>query len=528
MRFFSFIASILLTSSLAQAEGLDSLINDGSQKGAVEAKAAAASTWSLNLQRKIKNLTADQNAFVRAMESEKWDQASLLYSKAFEGTAFQKSDYGQALNAFVLFKAGLHTTAIEKLFQVENPQNMDELKVLMVQMMPEGFYAWDLVKIQWKAQWTNVFGHAIEYQVKAQAIQDLNSIEALKKLSNEAPIGSLAKARIDWKLILTYALNDKADEAAKLLVQLMKQPKAPVSQDLMQLTAARLLYQNGYFDAAIRYYEKVSKNSELWVEAQEEIAWAYIRKGQPQNAVAATRALDSNIFDNQIRPEAFLASSVAGLKICDYPVVVKTLERFPKSFKNRTSELESLAKNKSPENLNAVIDLLENKKITVKDLGKRAEALPRMTARDSKLYDYAQAAKNFTTEAKVAEILYARSLAATGLQSYFENLNKSLQMKAQAARAAGVSRIRELAASEVEETKAILRKMHIVEAEIVQQVAMADTLVKNSVSKEIQAKNGTTGAQGPDTLKFAANDEVWMDEISNYRVDVKKACFSKR
>jgi hypothetical protein len=57
---------------------------------------------------------------------------------------------------------------------------------------------------------------------------------------------------------------------------------------------------------------------------------------------------------------------------------------------------------------------------------------------------------------------------------------------------------------------------------------MADTLAKNSASDKVDVKKGTTGAKGQETLKFAADDELWFDEISNYKVDVKKACHAKR
>ena len=40
---------------------------------------------------------------------------------------------------------------------------------------------------------------------------------------------------------------------------------------------------------------------------------------------------------------------------------------------------------------------------------------------------------------------------------------------------------------------------------------------------------GVTGYKGnAEVMKFPAEDEVWFDEISRYRVDVKKACKVKR
>ena len=46
-----------------------------------------------------------------------------------------------------------------------------------------------------------------------------------------------------------------------------------ISPDLVQLTASRILFQNAYYETAIKQYEKIPKTSEYWAQAQEEIAW---------------------------------------------------------------------------------------------------------------------------------------------------------------------------------------------------------------------------------------------------------------
>jgi hypothetical protein len=91
----------------------------------------------------------------------------------------------------------------------------------------------------------------------------------------------------------------------------------------------------------------------------------------------------------------------------------------------------------------------------------------------------------------------------------------------------GFARVKELAKEEVFETKEILHKLHIVEAEVIQQVSLADKIAKNA--KGTNEKKGVTGYKGTaDAMKYPAEDEVWFDEISNYRIDIKKACTVKR
>lgn len=525
------LSLVLITSVNVKAQDLESLLDEGS-KPVKKQDAKKPGKKMIGLSGTIKNIlgtpTSEQNVFLRQVEAGEWDKATLQFPKAFEGTGFQKSANGRAVFGLVQFKAGLPVTGMETLFSSGAPNDINaEIRSEWKTLVTPEHFVWNLAKISWNSGWDNVFSKGVGYKIKTRAMTSISNMSELKALAELAPEGSRERADIEWQLVLAYSLNDQADKAAKLLATLMRSEYLPVSKDLMQLTAARLLFQNGYFDASIKYYEKVSKESEFWTEAQEEIAWAYVRKGEPQNAIAVSRGLVNAAMNNQVSAEAYFVSSLSQLKVCDYTAVSKNLEAFPKAFKNRTKVLGEISKGSDSQDVTKAIDLLKVKKIRVQDLGQSAETLPRLITRDEKLFDFAQSQKHFEDEAKTAETLYAKSLAQTGLQGYFANLKQTTLSRAQMAKTAAYTRVKELAKTEVEETKEILRKLHIVEAEVIQQVALSDQLTKNSKAA-VTEKKGTTGAKGQDTLTFAADDEIWFDEISNYKVDVKKACHAKR
>jgi hypothetical protein len=79
---------------------------------------------------------------------------------------------------------------------------------------------------------------------------------------------------------------------------------------------------------------------------------------------------------------------------------------------------------------------------------------------------------------------------------------------------------------EVVETKDILKKMHIIEAEILQQAIVADKIAKNAAA--VDDKLGSTGSKASEVVKFPVESEFWFDEISSYKIDVKKPCVAKR
>jgi hypothetical protein len=303
----------------------------------------------------------------------------------------------------------------------------------------------------------------------------------------------------------------------------MKSTPLPVSRDLMELTAARLLFQRAHYSAAIKYYEKVDKTSEYWTDAQEEMAWSYIRKVEPGNALAVSTSLVTPAMAAQAGPESFFVHSLAQLKICDYPGVITSLGEYPKRFKGRNEMLTKLSSSAQTPAIKKIVDQLKEHRIARKDLSEAGRDLPRLVARDERLYRFAQNQKNLEQEAAAADRIYSKSLALTGLQGYFDKLRQTSLSRAHTAAAAANSRVQELARQEVGEVREILRKLHIVEAEVIQQVSVAERVISN-VRGPITEQKGVTGSKDRDVLKFPAEKEVWFDEIGNFKVDVKKSC----
>ncbi|MBC7371739.1 MAG: hypothetical protein H7326_09245 [Bdellovibrionaceae bacterium] len=537
MRKMTFFFAVLYFSVIARAEDLESIFDSAAEKPAVTVEKVAPKLEKMSplvsaLRKAVGIPNSEQNIFLRYVESGDWEKVALQFSAAFEGTEFQKSANGRAIYGLAEFRAGLPITGLQTLFMATNPNDIHELiQDEWRSSAPVEHFAWGIAKIPWKPTWGVVFGaeQGIRIRIEEALASNDTSIEQLLSLSKLAPANSELKARVDWQTAIAYAVKDQGDLAAKVLAGLMKNPKATVSKDLLQTTAARLLFQNGYFDPSVKYYEKVSKNSEYWTEAQEEIGWAYLRKGEPNNAKAISQSLTNPVLKFQTSPEAFFIQALSQLKICDYKGVTETLQQFPKRFKERTEVLEKMSVQVPVTEADQSIALLKKQKIRQQDIGKLAQVLPRRFAHDEKLYRFAQVQKHLEAEAEAAEKIYARSLALTGLQASFDSIRQASLRRAEAAKSASYERLKDLARLEVAETKEILRKLHIVEAEVIQQVSLADRVIKGSVGNKIADKQGVTGYKGTaEAVRFPSEREVWFDELSNYRVDVKKACTVRR
>lgn len=522
-----FLVSVLLAAGTVQAQDLEKLLEGKSADGGTPAQAATQQTrLSFAVQSLLTSMNSEQRIFVRYLEQKDWGKALLQFQNAFRGSSFERTENAQALEALLKVRAGLEISGLEQMMKVQNPKKIhSEIITSFKEVIKADSLLWEIAKMNWTPGWTEFFGREAEVQSKLREISIKSDLGTLKKMSASAPANTRERALVDWQLALSYALNDQADEAAKVLAALLKNEKSPISQDLVNLTAGRLLFQNGYFDAAIKYYQKISKQSDYWVDSQEELAWSYLRKGEPQNAIGISKTLMNPSLQGFVGAEAYFVASLGHLKVCDYPLVMETLVTFPKHYRARTIELNALSKGERETVVTALIEKMKAGPVTWEQLGKQAHSLPRMVNRDHKLIQLVQIQNAFTKEAAAADKLYAQSLALTGLQGKFDTLKKDIELRLKTASSASKTRVESMATAEVKDIKRILDKLHIVEAELIQQVDMAGRITKHTTDK-VDVKKGEPVTKRSDALVFAGSQEIWFDELSNFKVDVKKGCQS--
>jgi hypothetical protein len=162
-------------------------------------------------------------------------------------------------------------------------------------------------------------------------------------------------------------------------------------------------------------------------------------------------------------------------------------------------------------------------------LGAMAARLPRLVTRDEALYNNIVLERELEKEAVIAMGIYGRSLANStskvGLQGDLDIFKKSIEAQVNEARNASFARMKALATEEVADIHRLLQKMHIVEAEVMQQALSAQKIAKATKDSQVLEKKGTTVATAKDQISFPVEDgQVWFDEIGKYKVDVVKGC----
>ncbi len=525
------LIGLIATSGVANAEDDVLSILGGSEKPKTEQETKKSQGEETSpFKALFPRTTAEQNILFALMQSGEFEKALLQYFEAFGKSDAHKTANGQGLLAYLFLKNGMTVYGVEQLFSQVDPAKLSPVLAKPIrEMLPDNSPVWKLARITWQPKWTEVFSPSIEVQVKSKKVFTAKDSEELKNIIKISAPGTADRAAIQWQLVVAMALSGDSVTAAKLLNSLMTTPNNPVGVDLMNMTAARMLFENGYMDAAAKYYKKIPTKSEFWIEAQEEAGWAYLRKGEPQNTLAVTQSLLIPELQNVVGAETIFLRSLGQLKVCDYPGVLKTLATFRERFKPKTAVLIQVTQNANTPASKEFIAKMKKQRLKITELGSMAASLPRLVTRDEALYNNILLEKELEKEAEIAMGIYGRSLAngtsKVGFQGDLDLFKQSIENQVSEARNASLNRIKALAGEEVADIKRLLQKMHIVEAEVMQQALAAQKVAKATEGSKVIEKKGTTVAQAKDQISFPAEDgQVWFDEIGKYKVDVVKGC----
>lgn len=252
--------------------------------------------------------------------------------------------------------------------------------------------------------------------------------------------------------------------------------------DLSVMNNARALFEKNQLEKAIEVYSQIKPQSDYWLESIEEKAWAKTKLGQYESALADLKSIASPVWASQVGPETYMLSAFVSLKICAYKDVQKKISIFKKEIQPRVEVLDKIKNGELTDSQWLVVNQLKDKNLDLVSLGKLSNQFPRLFFKDKKLISYVK-------------------------------LNQREKIK---------SRLQDLADIDLDEIELNLKKMKIIEVELIQNVMTLDEnarFKKEKLTFEKIEKNKT--------LSFpVSNDEVWLDEVGHYQVKAQKCPYS--
>ena len=538
--FFLFLSGVLFSSaseevlSIFKVDKKDFKWEDSSLKG--------ANLLSQSVRGWIQKPTKSQSLWIDAVERGSYKSALAQWDRAFG--KLSKTATGQAFFAHLLYKKGLKVTGIEALFNIKQPQKIHPLAItLWREYLSVHALEWDALYVDWNPAWKGIFPLGVEVHLQYLSLGNKLEVKNLKELLSRTQEKHPRRGLIEWKLFSALVLQGKSQDAAKLLKRLMVQNPSSVDKDIMLISAARVLFQNNYLSPALHYYAKVPKKSEYWIMAQEEMATSYLRKGEPQNSLALLMTLVHPHFAPLLNPEVYLLKALSELKICHYTLLQETLDQFKAHFQTKTVHLQNLVKNpRQAVTLRLFQKMKQKGSLSLAEMGPDVVKLPLYITKDKLLRRYLHiyqvslqemgkkdsfsidSSRRLTIPEKTTK---STKVARSTKQSSLEQMKLNVELKTQKVDRALYTRVQKLAQEEIGRIHGILRKLHIIEADLLQNVykVQAQSVSKFKDKKKTSLKKGSTVLVDKYKMLFSrAGEEQWLDELSYYNVDIKGAC----
>lgn len=446
-----------------------------------------------------------QKELQEKLQSGNYKEALRAWDASTQGTAFAESQTGIATWAWLLYQNGLPYTALQTLLTQTVPSSLDSaiLKVWTVELKnsPMIQKGWILTSGAWKSVVNNA---PVSIRIKTRA--DIAKAFSRANAISSAQVNE--RARIWWQIATQAPLINDVDASLRALKLLKESGQTVIGQDMVWMTQGRALYQKKELEAAIDAYQQIPKSSNIWMESVEERAWAHLRRDDYDSALGVVTTALSPALAPLAGPETFFLANLMAFKACDYSRVFNNSEIFKKRHRARLQSIQELASKGTSEKMSEAFARFDKNGVNLESVGPLVEFIPQGMIRDREFVREMESRRQVMTEiAKVPELVSNPS-AQLSRTLDFEKMQAE-RFKQQASKRAVT-----LAKNDVKEYKKILNKMHIIEGEIIERLHMDDNL-KGQRGKLSKVDDGD------DKLIFPVTQEVWMDELDNYKARVK-------
>lgn len=483
--------------------------------------------------------TASQKKFINFFYKAKYKESLYQWKAAFLNTQFEGSATGKALFAYLLWKNRMFLTGIKQLFFIKNPQKINKqlLSKWKVELEKNMAFWVKTPQLVWSKKWTRALSPKLKARYLAYHSYGLSSSN-LYDLIKVIDLKSKEGIYLQWQLALALYLENKSKQSAKVLSFLEKSGQKLIEKDLIFLTMARVLYGNHFLKLAIKYYKKIPKSSPYWFTAQEEISWAYLRSGQLENSLSILATTTNAIFHHTSLSESLFLKSLVQLKTCNYLSVTKTIGGFKKFIKYRIQVLEKIKSQPKSKLIQTWLTAIA--KNNKKKLIKLSKKTPFIAVNDQRLSFLLQQKELSLKESILVKNFFNNSLSkgsGLGFQYFFKTLSAKLRKDSQSWQDLVILEVKRLAVDELAVIKANIANLKVVELEMLQQVntlAKSESNKKKKINSKLKAQlkildvtkkaDKKNFKQSDSKMYFNTNSEVWLDELTHYRVKLKNLC----
>lgn len=258
-------------------------------------------------------------------------------------------------------------------------------------------------------------------------------------------------------------------------VLLLASPLGALGQgsDLELMISARDAFKQNKLSEAIEIYSKIPVSSDFWLDSLEERAWAHTRNKNYEKALGDLKSVANKVWAPQAGPETMMLSAFVSFKICAYKDVLDKVGQFKTRMIPRVEALEKILNQPLSSKAKSLISRAAQGQLKMSQLGSDAEKYPRYFYRDQSL-----------------------------ISAFQKQDERALS-----------ERMKALAERDLSEIEKNLKKMKVLEVEVIQRVFTQDRVAANKQKLNFENYDRNTQVSFP-----VSDDEVWVDEVGHYEV----------
>ena len=143
-----------------------------------------------------------------------------------------------------------------------------------------------------------------------------------------------------------------ASEAFKAILRKAKESpdKSSVEfEELANLSLARTFYALGQYPLAVKYYDKVDRDSPEWLPSLFESSWAQFQMDGDSRALGNIHTLNAPYFENEFYPESLILKAVIYFQRCNYTRAMEAVNEFNATYPGLKKDIDAVVA-KYPDN----------------------------------------------------------------------------------------------------------------------------------------------------------------------------------
>lgn len=374
-------------------------------------------------------------------------------------------------------------------------------------------------------------GRARGFYFYYQGIEAFNkrAFEESKPFFDRVPAGSPYYLRALLHLGVIANISGRHSSAISYFEKVIRGSAEDESGDYLRevanLNVARVHYETRRYREALAFYNQISRDSDSWLQAIFESAWAFFMYQKHNNVLGQIHTLHSPFFDTRFYPESYVLQAITFLRLCRYDQVKLSLTKFKERYGPVFADVRDMLK-KYEGDSKGFFTLIYKYRSGELNTYKNGWAVLDSVSRTD---PYKEAGDTIRySDREIARLSsFQGRWASSGLQ---DDLIRFLQDKKKVAVADAGRRLYDSARDSYEYLQNLSSQTKLINAEMLlgKIDALRAKLNVGTSEKKINFIGGMTPLAVGDELEYwPFNREYWEDELGAYVYNVDSVCGKK-